>query len=465
MAATRLIRLHVNKGRTLAGCLKDRIDYAENPDKTEDGTYLSSYHCDPKTAADEFLLSKRMYEQYTGRKNGDIIAYQIRQSFRPGEVSAEEANQIGYDLAMSFTKGRHAFIVATHTDRAHIHNHIIYDATTLDCRRKFQNFFLSSLAIQRISDLLCLQHGLSVIDPLPYRERRKVHYYDGKMSIRDQIRNDLDELRESGLRTKEELIRALADRGYDCKEGKTLSIRGKNQKRFIRLSSLGEGYELRNLLVIPAGGSSPTRRTNRNAYRKKESFSLIVDIQKKLAEGKGKGYEKWAKNYNVKQMAEVLLFLQDEKIGSYEELVSRADVASSKFHALSDEIRSCEKRMEEISTLRKHIINYVKTREIYVEYRKHGYSRKFFEAHREELTLHKAAKEAFTQSGMQKIPKVKELNAEYAELLARKKAAYGEYHEVKESMKKLSLAKRNVETFLDITPAREEKTPEQSRSK
>ena len=153
MAATRLIRLHVNKGRTLAGCLKDRIDYAENPDKTEDGTYLSSYHCDPKTAADEFLLSKRMYEQYTGRNNGDIIAYQIRQSFRPGEVSAEEANQIGYDLAMSFTKGRHAFIVATHTDRAHIHNHIIYDATTLDCRRKFQNFFLSSLAIQRISDL------------------------------------------------------------------------------------------------------------------------------------------------------------------------------------------------------------------------------------------------------------------------------------------------------------------------
>ena len=126
MAATRLIRLHVNKGRTLAGCLKDRIDYAENPDKTEDGTYLSSYHCDPKTAADEFLLSKRMYEQYTGRKNGDIIAYQIRQSFRPGEVSAEEANQIGYDLAMSFTKGRHAFIVATHTDRAHIHNHIVF---------------------------------------------------------------------------------------------------------------------------------------------------------------------------------------------------------------------------------------------------------------------------------------------------------------------------------------------------
>ena len=171
------------------------------------------------------------------------------------------------------------------------------------------------------------------------------------------------------------------------------------------------------------------------------------------------------KNYNVKQMAEVLLFLQDEKIGSYEELASRADAASGKFHALSEEIRSCEKRMEEISTLRKHIINYVKTREIYVEYRKHGYSRKFFEAHREELTLHKAAKEAFSQSGMQKIPKVKELNAEYAEKKKKKKAAYGEYHEVKESMKKLSLAKRNVETFLDITPAREEKTPEQSRSK
>ena len=141
MAATRLIALHQNKGRTLAGCLSDRIDYAENPDKTGEGIYIKSYQCDPRTAGEEFLLSKRLYTQKTGRNYGNVIAYQIRQSFKPGEVLPEQANQIGYELAMSFTKGRHAFIVATHIDRAHIHNHVIFNSTNLDCDGKFKTSF------------------------------------------------------------------------------------------------------------------------------------------------------------------------------------------------------------------------------------------------------------------------------------------------------------------------------------
>ena len=163
MAATRLIALHINKGKTIAQTLADRTDYSKNEEKTEGGKYISSYKCDARTADEEFLLSKRQYEQTTGRRQEhDIIAYQIRQSFKPGEVTPEEANQIGYELGMRFTKGRHAFIVATHTDRAHIHNHIIFNSTSLDCSRKFKNFFLSSFALQRISDRLCLEHGLSI---------------------------------------------------------------------------------------------------------------------------------------------------------------------------------------------------------------------------------------------------------------------------------------------------------------
>ena len=145
MAATRLMALHLNRGKTLAACLADRIDYAENPDKTEKGTLISSYQCDPRTASEEFLLSKRIYTQKTGLTRGDVIAYQIRQSFKPGEITPEDANRIGYELAMSFTKGRHAFIVATHTDRAHIHNHIIYNSTNLDCSGKFRNSVISSV--------------------------------------------------------------------------------------------------------------------------------------------------------------------------------------------------------------------------------------------------------------------------------------------------------------------------------
>ena len=169
MAATRLIALHINKGKTVAQCLADRTDYSENAAKTEDGKYISAYACDAKTCDEEFLLSKRQYEHITGRTQAhDVIAYQIRQSFKPGEITPEEANKVGYETAMRFTKGKHAFIVATHVDRAHIHNHIIFNSTTLDCTRKFRDFHLSGLALARLSDIVCLEHRLSVIIRKPY---------------------------------------------------------------------------------------------------------------------------------------------------------------------------------------------------------------------------------------------------------------------------------------------------------
>ena len=186
MAATRLIAMHINKGKTLAQCLAARTDYAQNPEKTEKGNLVTAYECDPMTCDEEFLLSKRQYRQYTGRdQKSDVIAYQIRQSFKPGEISAEEANRVGYELAMAFTKGRHAFIVATHTDRAHIHNHIIFNSTSLDCRRKFRDFHRSNIALQKISDRICLEHGLSVIEPKPYSERAKRTDYPKKPKFRD----------------------------------------------------------------------------------------------------------------------------------------------------------------------------------------------------------------------------------------------------------------------------------------
>ena len=143
LAATRLIALHKNKGKSVAACLKSRTDYAQNLDKTQQGELVSSYECSPLTVDEEFMISKRQYELMTGRRQkSDVIAYQIRQSFKPGEITAEEANKVGYKLAMRFTKGKHAFIVATHTDRQHIHNHIIYNSTALDSTRKFRDFLI-----------------------------------------------------------------------------------------------------------------------------------------------------------------------------------------------------------------------------------------------------------------------------------------------------------------------------------
>ena len=193
MAATRLIALHKNKGKSVAACLKSRTDYVQNPDKTEHGELISSYECSPLTVDEEFMLSKRQYELVTGRRQkSDVIAYQIRQSFKPGEITAEEANKVGYELAMRFTKGKYAFVVATHTDRQQIHNHVIFNSTALDGSRKFRDFFFSALAVQQLSDLICLEHQLSVIEKKPYRERQKRVLYPPKESNRDRLCGIID---------------------------------------------------------------------------------------------------------------------------------------------------------------------------------------------------------------------------------------------------------------------------------
>ena len=163
LAATRLIPMRKNKGKSIGACLHNHTSYIQNPDKTEQGELVSSYQCSPLTVDEEFLLTKRLYEQTTGRRQkSDVIAYQVRQSFKPGEVTPEEANRIGYEFAERFLKGKHAFIVATHTDRAHIHNHVIFNSTAMDSTRKFRDFFFSALAVQRLSDLICLQGSTCV---------------------------------------------------------------------------------------------------------------------------------------------------------------------------------------------------------------------------------------------------------------------------------------------------------------
>ena len=149
MATTRIIPMHLNKGKTLAQCLADRTEYGMNPDKTEGGALISAFACEPETAVSEFALSKREYRELTGRvQESDVIAYQVRQSFKPGEVTPEEANRIGYEFAKRFLKGRHAFLVCTHTDKKHIHNHIYWNSTALDCTKKFKNFIGSYRAVR-----------------------------------------------------------------------------------------------------------------------------------------------------------------------------------------------------------------------------------------------------------------------------------------------------------------------------
>ena len=447
LAATRLIALHKNKGMTVAACLKNRTDYIENPDKTEQGQFVSSYQCSPLTVDEEFMLTKRLYEQTTGRRQkSDVIAYQVRQSFRPGEVTPEEANKIGYEFAERFLKGKHAFIVATHTDRAHIHNHIIYNSTALDGTRKFRDFYFSALAVQRLSDLICLEHQLSVIQKKPYRERQKRILYPPKESNRDKLCTVIDNiLLHDKLKDFAAFLDALEQQGYEVKRGKHTAVKGARQKRFIRFRTLGIGYGEDEIKAVLEG------KAKHQPYQKKQPkeqpFQLLVDIQGKMAEGKSVGCKKWATKFNLKEMSKTLLFLQEQKISSADELRERASAATERYHTMGDSIKAAEARLTEIAVLKTHIINYAKTREVYAAYRKAGYSKAFLEAHREEITLHKAAKAAFDESNLKTLPKVKELDAEFAELLTQKKAAYTDYRKARNEMQELVRAQKNVERF------------------
>ena len=435
-----------NKGKSIGACLHNHTSYIQNPDKTEQGELVSSYQCSPLTVDEEFLLTKRLYEQTTGRsQKSDVIAYQIRQSFKPGEITAEEANKVGYELAMRFTKGKYAFIVATHTDRAHIHNHIIYNSTALDGTRKFKNFWLSTFAVQRLSDLICLEHQLSTIEYKPYRERQKRIIYPPKESNRDRLCGIIDTILAEKPKDFEVFLQKLEQQGYEVKRGKHTAMKGKGQKRFIRFRTLGTGYGEDEIKAVLE------EKAEHKPYQKKppkeQPFQLLVDIQGKMAEGKSVGYKKWATKFNLKEMSKTLLFLQEQKIGSADELRERAAVATERYHTMGNSIKAAEARLTEIAVLKTHIINYAKTRPVYDAYCKSGYSKKFLEAHREEITLHKAAKAAFDEAGLQKLPKVKELDAEFAELLTKKKAAYPDYRKARNEMQELVRAQKNVERF------------------
>lgn len=390
-------------------------------------------------------------QDITGRQQkNDIIAYQIRQSFKPGEITPEEANQVGYETAMRWTKGKHAFIVATHIDRSHIHNHIIYNSTSLDCTRKFKNFFLSGLAVQRLSDMVCIEHGLSIIEPKPYRERVKRTIYPKKRTKRDELCAAIDQILKKKPKDFSDFVFQLSELGYEFKDGKQPAFRHSGEKRFIRLRSLGEGYSQEDIIAILSGKSvQKASRASRQVHTQRE-FNLLIDIQEKMAEGKSAGYERWAKKYNRKEAARTVCLLKEKGISNYEELTALTEQLSSRFAELSDTIKANEKRMVEIGALQTHINNYSRTRSVYEAYRKSGYSIKFFEEHREEIQIHKAAKKAFDQLPGKKVPTRQSLNEEYHRLLSGKKEAYAEYRQVKKDMQEYLIAKQTVEHILGI---------------
>ena len=462
MATTRIMPLHIGKGRTESRAISEIIDYVANPQKTDHGRLITSYQCDSRVADAQFLLDKQTYMASTGRVRGkdDVIAYHLRQSFVPGEITPEEANRLGVELARRFTKGKHAFIVCTHIDKAHVHNHIIWNSTTLECDRKFRNFWGSTRAVHRLSDTICIENGYSIVEA-PKRRGQSYNKWLGdaaKPSHKEQLRQAIDRALARKPASLEELLRLLEQDGFTVhRRGKTISISAEGWGNNVRFDRLGDGYTLDELLTVLSGQKEHTPRKKTAVQAAPPKVNLLVDIQSKLKAGKGAGYACWAKVFNLKQMAQTLNYLSEHGLLDYADLATKTAEATIRYNALSSEIKAAEKRMAEIAVLRTHIINYAKTRETYVAYRKAGYSRKFYAEHEDEIRLHQAAKEAFNELNVKKLPTIKELQTEYAQLLADKKKAYGEYRQARAAMRELLTVKNNVDRVL----AMEQTEPQQ----
>ena len=402
MATTRIIPMHQNKGKTIRQCLSDRLDYGKNPDKTQEGQLISAYACDPETADAEFALSKREYFQLTGRRqDSDVIAYQVRQSFRPGEITPEEANRIGYEFAERFLKGNHAFIVCTHTDKQHIHNHIYWNSTSLDCTRKFRNFWGSTMAVRKLSDLICVQHRLSVIEnPKPHGISYNRWQGDiEKLSNRDRLCLDMDAALAKKPHDLEGFYSLMEQAGYTVTRGKNITFRHPRQKRNIRMRSLPEEYREDAIREVLSGRRIHNPRKRRSPLAEQKA-QLVSSLEAKQNQGRGHYYDLSIQNQITKQQARALLYYQQHGFTSaddFEAFAESVEAVKQRRDALSAQITSTEKRLNEIAVLQKHITNYLKTKDIYAGYRASGYSKAYYEEHEDAIKLCKASKRAFDE--------------------------------------------------------------------
>ena len=447
--------------------LKDRLDYDKNPEKTDGGLLVSSYQCSPDTAWQEFTVSKQIYTATTGRRHPpdkDVISYLIIQSFEPGTITPEDANKLGYRLALEFTGGEHQFVVATHVDKKHIHCHIEFNSTALDCSHKFNNVKNSFIPLRKANDRICQEFGLTIIEEPQEKGKHYAEWAAEKngTSWKELLRTKIDRVLPSA-RSFDEFLEAMRKEGYEVVQSKKiLKFRAQGQERFTRSRTLGTDYSL-EALQGRIGKQELPRRKKKIHLEKDTRVNLLMDIQARL-QGRGPGMERWLKIHNLKEASKTLNFLTEHGITDYAVLAEKAEAAATDFETVSASIKQMEHRMEEIAALKTHIINYAKTRSTYLAYRKTKAADKpaFRSAHETDLLLHEAAKRAFDAQGAKKLPTVKVLQVEYTDLLAKKKSAYEDFKRLRKENQELQAVKSNVDSLLQIRQE-EKKEPAQEK--
>lgn len=452
IATTRLMPLHIGKGRTFSTAIARIIDYVKNPEKSDHGRLISSWQCDSRIADSQFFYFKQQYIRNTGKVRGtdDVIAYHLRQSFRPGEITPEEANRLGYELAKRFTKENHAFIVCTHIDKAHVHNHIIWSAVALDEKKKYRNFWGSTNAIRRLNDTICFENGYSIVEN-PSKKGMSYDQWLGdrkKPCHRERICAAIDAALAQNPASFEALLELLKQSGYTVKNGKVPSLLGGDQKNYIRMDTLGENYTPEVLRAVIKGQRTHTPKKRRSTISQDKKIQLAVDFEAAVHSGKGPGFEKWAKLFNMKQGSKAVAYLQEHGLTSYADLEALNDELTHKSNSLRKEVRLLDDAIQENAITQKQIQKYAQTRKVYDGYIRAGYSKKYMEEHEKDILIHKSAKKFFDDKGMDIIPKMQKLKEEHIALVKKRTAINSQYRKAKTEKEELSIVKANIDAIL-----------------
>lgn len=331
------------------------------------------------------MLVKNQYQGETDRRAGHgALCYQIRQAFPHGEVTAEEANRIGYETAMRWTKGKYQFFVCTHIDKEHIHNHIYYNSTAYDRSRKFRNFIGSSFALRRLSDRVCLEYDLSVItNPKLHSKGRYLHYgqwlgENQKLSQKEQIRLAIDAALTEHPEDFADFLRRMETAGIQVKHGRggviSFLVPGQQRAARFRAATLGDGYGPEDVQAV-IDGKAPTRTATARKAPAPRRVNLLIDIQERMRQGKGPAYERWAKVYNLKQMAAALQYLKERQLFEYDDLAVKTDAATERFHTLAGDIQQTEAELSRVSDLMAAVVQYAKTRPAFDGYKAANWQR------------------------------------------------------------------------------------------
>ena len=437
----------VTKTHPISSTLNLALEYILNPKKTDEKLLVSSYGCSPETADIEFGWTREKAQNFRGKH----LARHLIQSFEPGETTPEQAHEIGMRLAQEVLSGKYEFVLTTHIDRGHIHNHIIFNAVSFVDYKKYQSNKLSYRFIRQTSDKLCEEYGLSVIRNPKSKGKSYIEHTAAKQgkSWKAQLKMAVD-INISRAKDFDEFLRLMEQSGYKVKrQNKNISFCTDGRERYMRSKTLGDDYTVEAIKERIAG-----RARKITALKINRHINLIIDIQDCIKAQESKGYEHWTKINNLKQAAKTLNFLTENNITTYEDLEKSAEQTHKNFDGIAEKIKSVEKKINTTALLIKNVETYSRLKPVMDKYKKAKNKEQFKEKYRAEITLFEAA---FKELKNADYPHVKELRQSYSKLTEEKKTLYEEYKKCKSKAAEIDIVKSNVETLLGVShkPSRE----------